>query len=93
MNPFFPSLVHLEVLGMVVVLARLVLVRVDVELGAAGSVPLVAPRLEQAVQYLNFCLSVIRIRLFPFDADPDLDFDPTLSFFLHVGVSIFWTVY
>ncbi len=42
---------------MVVVLARLVLVRVDVELCAAGSVPLVAPRLEQGVQSLyKFCL-------------------------------------
>jgi hypothetical protein len=44
---------------MVVVLARLVLIGVDVELGAAGSVPLVAPRLEQGVQSKNFSLSVI----------------------------------
>ena len=66
---------------MVVVLARLVLVRVDVELGAAGSVPLVAPRLEHGSSvYKFFYLSVmwiaivlIRIRLFPFDPDPDLD--------------------
>ena len=79
---------------MVVVLARLVLVRVDVELGAAGSVPLVAPRLEHGSSvYKFFYLSVmwiaivlIRIRLFPFDAYPDLDSNPMRSF-IHVGKS------
>ncbi len=58
---------------MVVVLARLVLVRVDVELGAAGSVPLVTPRLEQGVQslykFFSFKFSDLWIATC-FDPDP-----------------------